>query len=124
MEVFDIKTLRKCLNTRLMGRELRYCPEVDSTNAMALRLAAEWAVEGTVVVAETQSKGRGRAGKPWYSPPGVNLYLSVILRPAVEVQKAALLTFISSLAIADAIEATVRKAMNRGALSHSHRSSE
>jgi BirA family transcriptional regulator, biotin operon repressor / biotin---[acetyl-CoA-carboxylase] ligase len=105
MQVFDIKTLRKCLNTRSIGRELRYCPEVDSTNAMALRLATEWAVEGTVVVAETQSKGRGRASKPWYSPPGVNLYLSVILRPAVEVQKAPLLTLISSLAIADAIEA-------------------
>jgi BirA family biotin operon repressor/biotin-[acetyl-CoA-carboxylase] ligase len=105
MEMFDIKALSHCLNTRVIGRELRYWPEVDSTNAMALRLAAEGAVEGTVVVAETQSKGRGRAGKPWYSPPGVNLYLSVILRPAVEVQKAGLLTLISSLAIADAIEA-------------------
>jgi BirA family transcriptional regulator, biotin operon repressor / biotin---[acetyl-CoA-carboxylase] ligase len=105
MEVFDIKALRKCLNTRLIGRELQYWPEVDSTNAMALRLAAEWAVEGTVVVAEAQSKGRGRVGKPWYSPPGLNLYLSVILHPAVEVQKAALLTLISSLAIADAIDA-------------------
>ncbi len=105
MEMFDIKALRKCLNTRFIGRELQYWPEVDSTNAMARRLAAEWAVEGTVVVAEAQSKGRGRAGKPWYSPPGLNLYLSVILHPAVEVQKAALLTLISSLAIADAIDA-------------------
>jgi BirA family biotin operon repressor/biotin-[acetyl-CoA-carboxylase] ligase len=105
MEMFDIKALRACLNTRFIGRELRYWPEVDSTNAMALRLAAEWAVEGTVVVAEAQSKGRGRAGKPWYSPAGLNLYLSVILRPAVQVQKAALLTLISSLAIADAIDA-------------------
>jgi BirA family biotin operon repressor/biotin-[acetyl-CoA-carboxylase] ligase len=105
MEMFDIKALRACLNTRVIGKELRYWPEVDSTNAMALRLAAEWAVEGTVVVAEAQSKGRGRAGKPWYSPAGLNLYLSVILRPAVQVQKAALLTLISSLAIADAIDA-------------------
>jgi BirA family biotin operon repressor/biotin-[acetyl-CoA-carboxylase] ligase len=93
------------LNTRVIGKELRYWPEVDSTNAMALRLALEGAVEGTVVVAETQSKGRGRAGKPWFSPPGLDLHLSVILRPAVEVQKAGLLTLISSLAIADAIEA-------------------
>jgi BirA family biotin operon repressor/biotin-[acetyl-CoA-carboxylase] ligase len=105
MEMFDLKALRTCLNTRVIGKDLRYWPEVDSTNAMALRLALEGAVEGTVVVAETQSKGRGRAGKPWFSPPGLNLYLSVILRPAVEVQKAGLLTLISSLAIADAIEA-------------------
>ena len=69
MEVFDIKTLRKCLNTRFIGRDLQYWPEVDSTNAMALRLAAEWAVEGTVVLAEAQSQGRGRVGKSWYSPP-------------------------------------------------------
>ncbi|HSF29303.1 MAG TPA: biotin--[acetyl-CoA-carboxylase] ligase [Candidatus Tectomicrobia bacterium] len=105
MDVFDIKALRKCLNTYLIGRELRYWPEVDSTNATALRLAAEGAVEGTVVLAEAQNKGRGRAGKLWYSPPGLNLYLSVILRPAVEVQRAALMTLISSLAIADAIDA-------------------
>jgi BirA family transcriptional regulator, biotin operon repressor / biotin---[acetyl-CoA-carboxylase] ligase len=105
MEVFDIKALRKCLNTQLIGQELRYWPEVASTNAMALRSATKGAVEGTVVVAETQTKGRGRAGKLWYSLPSVNLYLSVILRPAVAVQRAALLTFISSLAIADAIDA-------------------
>jgi BirA family biotin operon repressor/biotin-[acetyl-CoA-carboxylase] ligase len=105
MEVFDIGALRTCLNTRWLGRDLRYYPEVDSTNATALHLAAEGVDEGTVVVAETQLKGRGRAGKSWYSPPGLNLYLSVILRPAVEVQQVALLTLISSLAIADAIEA-------------------
>ena len=72
---------------------------------MALPLAAEWAVKGTVVVAETQHNGRGRAGKPWYSPPGLNLYLSVILRPTLEVRKVALLTLIGSLAVADAIDA-------------------
>jgi BirA family biotin operon repressor/biotin-[acetyl-CoA-carboxylase] ligase len=105
MEAFEINALRKCLTTRFIGRDLRYWPEVDSTNAVALRLAAKSAVEGTVVVAEAQSQGRGRAGKPWYSPPGLNLYLSVILRPMVEVQRTSLLTLISSLAIADAIDA-------------------
>jgi BirA family biotin operon repressor/biotin-[acetyl-CoA-carboxylase] ligase len=93
------------LNTRVIGRELRYWPAVDSTNDMALRLAAEGAVEGTVVFSEAQRLGRGRAGKSWYSPPGVNLYMSVILRPVLDVHKAVLLTFISSLAIADAIDA-------------------
>ena len=67
--MFDIEALRKCFNTRIIGRALRYWPEVDSTNAMAMRLAAEWAVEGTVVLAEAQSQGRGRVGKSWYSPP-------------------------------------------------------
>lgn len=105
MEMFDIEALKQSLHTRVIGRQLRYWPEVDSTNAMALRLAAEGAPDGTVVLADAQHKGRGRAGKSWYSPPGLNLYLSVLLRPAVAAQQAALLTLISSLAVADAIDA-------------------
>ena len=89
----------------VIGREIRYWPEVESTNAMAMHLAREGAAEGTVVIADAQSRGRGRAGKPWYSPPGLNLYLSVLLRPSLEVREAALLTFIGSLAVADTIDA-------------------
>ena len=78
---------------------------VGETTGARERVAAQEVVEGAVLVAEAQSTGRGRAGKSWYSPPGLNLYLSVIVRPAVEVQRAAQLSLISSLAIADAIAA-------------------
>jgi BirA family biotin operon repressor/biotin-[acetyl-CoA-carboxylase] ligase len=56
-----------------------------------------------VVIADAQSAGRGRIGKPWFSPPGVNLHLSVLLKPSIKITEARFLTLIGSLAIADAI---------------------
>ena len=55
--------------------------EVDSTNSLAAALARAGATEGTAVVAETQTAGRGRLGRTWSSPPNRNLYLSLVLRP-------------------------------------------
>jgi BirA family biotin operon repressor/biotin-[acetyl-CoA-carboxylase] ligase len=63
------------------ARVVRYA-EIESTNDAAARLAEQGEPEGTVVVAERQLRGRGRQGRPWHSPPGTNLYCSVILRPA------------------------------------------
>src|SRR6185369_17974712 len=78
--------------------------ETGSTNADAFRLAEEGAAEGTVVLADTQSGGKGRLGRIWSSPPGVNLYCSVILRPSVKPYEAPQLTFLSAVAVARAIE--------------------
>jgi len=61
---------------------IRYFGELDSTNDLALRLAAHGAPAGTAVLAEAQRAGRGRRGREWFSPPGSGLYLSVVLRPA------------------------------------------
>jgi BirA family transcriptional regulator, biotin operon repressor / biotin---[acetyl-CoA-carboxylase] ligase len=105
MGTFSAEVIKKRLKTRFIGKEIHYWPEVESTNAMAMQLAKKGAAEGIVVIADAQSEGRGRAGKPWYSPPGLNLYLSVLLRPSLEVRKAAPLTFIGSLAVADTIDA-------------------
>jgi BirA family biotin operon repressor/biotin-[acetyl-CoA-carboxylase] ligase len=60
---------------------VEYAAEVDSTNDLALALAAAGRPEGTSVVADLQRKGRGRRGRDWFSPPGAGLYLSVIVRP-------------------------------------------
>jgi BirA family biotin operon repressor/biotin-[acetyl-CoA-carboxylase] ligase len=60
--------------------DLRHFGEVDSTNDVALKLAAAGAPEGTAVLADTQRAGRGRRGRSWFSPPGAGLYLSCILR--------------------------------------------
>lgn len=77
-------TLRGGLFTRVVGRRLIYFEEVLSTMDEASRLAQEGADEGTVVVAGTQTAGRGRQGRNWVSRQG-NLYLSVIFRPTLEV---------------------------------------
>lgn len=79
--------------------------EVESTNDSLRELAARGAREGTVVVAETQRRGRGRRGRPWFSPPGLNVYASVLFRPAIQGDELLPFSFIASLALVDAIEA-------------------
>jgi len=76
---------------------------VGSTNDEAKRLAQSGAPEGTLVWALEQTAGRGRRGRPWQSPPG-NLYLSLLLRPAVSAGQAAQLGFVAALALGDALE--------------------
>ena len=76
---------------------------IDSTNEELRRRAAQAAPEGTAVVAETQTSGRGRLGRRWDSPPG-NLHCSLLLRPGCSAASAANLSFAAALAVADAIE--------------------
>jgi BirA family biotin operon repressor/biotin-[acetyl-CoA-carboxylase] ligase len=73
------ETIRAHLNTRELGATLSIHEEVDSTNRVLADLARAGASHGTVVVAESQTAGRGRLGRPWISPRGVNLYASILL---------------------------------------------
>jgi BirA family biotin operon repressor/biotin-[acetyl-CoA-carboxylase] ligase len=97
--------LRRGLAVRVIGREIRYLTEVDSTNRQAYALGEADAEEGLVVIADRQSAGRGRLGRTWESPAGVNLYLSILLRPPLPPHAAPQLTFLSALAVARAITA-------------------
>ncbi len=90
--------------TRIVGRDIRYLPETSSTNTVAMELARQGACDGAVVLAETQSGGRGRLGRTWISPRG-NLYLSVVLRPSVPISKAPLITLLGAVAVASAVRA-------------------
>lgn len=92
------------LKTEWMGRVMRYFEVLDSTNQTAYQFALGGAKEGEVVIAESQRKGRGRLGREWYSPAFVNLYLSVILRPKIPLQKVPLMTLVAAVATSDAIE--------------------
>lgn len=74
------QAIQRALSTITLGRTLHVVDEVASTNTLAAVLAQENAPEGTVVVAETQTAGRGRLGRQWHSPPGKNLYCSILLR--------------------------------------------
>ena len=87
-------------------RKIIYYEEIDSTNTQVDRLAKEGAEHGTVVVAGQQSAGKGRRGRQWESPKGVNLYLSLLLRPEMEPQKAPMLTLVMAYSIAKVIRAT------------------
>ena len=94
------------LQTVRIGRQLVCLAETASTNADAFRLAEQGAAEGTTVIADGQSGGKGRRGRAWSSPAGVNLYCSVVLRPPVMPHEAPQLTFLSAVAVARAIEQT------------------
>lgn len=95
--------IRARVKARVVGRELIVRAEVDSTNDAVMGLARAGAPAGTVMIAEAQTKARGRRGQPWFSPPGLNLYVSVLLRPALRVEQLPVFSFIASLAVTDAL---------------------
>jgi BirA family biotin operon repressor/biotin-[acetyl-CoA-carboxylase] ligase len=101
-DILRMDDLQNLLTAKVIGRPVRYAAEVSSTNTLAMDLAHHGAAEGTVVVAERQTHGKGRLGRTWVSPGG-NLYVSVILRPAVAVQKAPLATLMGAVAVASAV---------------------
>ena len=87
------------------GRKIVYQPVTASTNLLAKALAVEGALEGCVVVADSQTGGRGRMGRSWLSPSGVNLYFSLILRPEVPSIRVPQLTLLVAVAIHQALKA-------------------
>lgn len=95
--------LRRGLATRDFGRPLHFHPSVDSTNVLAAELARDGAAHGTAVIADAQRRGKGRLGRRWVSPPGVNLYLSVILRPAKPAADAPQLSLLAAVGVARTI---------------------
>jgi BirA family biotin operon repressor/biotin-[acetyl-CoA-carboxylase] ligase len=92
------------LKTEWMGKTIHYFQTLDSTNSKAYQLALDGAEEGEVVISESQEKGRGRLGRQWFSPPFLNLYLSVILRPKVSPHRASLNTLMAAVATAETIQ--------------------
>jgi len=92
------------LTTTSFGRSFVYLESVDSTNLQARSLARSGAVDGTVVVADSQTGGRGRMRRTWVSPSGVNLYCSIVLRPPVPSVRVPEIPLVAAAAIHGAIE--------------------
>lgn len=92
------------LSTKWIGKELYCYDKIDSTNLQIKRLAEEGSVEGTLAIADCQEAGRGRRGRPWASPLGAGLWMSVLLRPKFSIDKASMVTLIVALAVTRGIE--------------------
>ncbi|MBO7473264.1 MAG: biotin--[acetyl-CoA-carboxylase] ligase [Ruminococcus sp.] len=92
------------LNTKEIGRNIKVFDEVDSTNNVVRELETEKAPHGTSVVANRQTAGKGRIGRHFVSPPGVGLYLSVLVRPNFDLHFAPMITAATACAAAEAIE--------------------
>jgi len=93
--------IKSGLETRFVGQRILYYPSVTSTNELAKREAGQGAAEGTVIVADEQTRGRGRLKRTWLTPEG-NIALSVILYPDVSVLHS--LIMLASLAVVHSIE--------------------
>lgn len=98
-----VKELEKASGKRRLGQEILFLAETDSTNLRARDYALGGAKEGLVVLADFQSQGKGRMGRIWKSPPGVNLYLSVVLRPPIPLARAPQLTLLAGVSGAKAL---------------------
>lgn len=94
------------LNTEFIGRKIYYFDSIPSTMDIALAIGLKGTPEGTLVLSETQSRGRGRLRREWSSPKYKGIYLSLILRPKILPSQAPLLTLLTAVSICEAIKAT------------------
>ncbi len=99
----------KGLKTKVVGKKLFVFESIDSTNTCVKTLAEVGNPEGTVVVADFQTAGRGRLGRSWISEPGANLLFSLLLRPPIKKEAAGQLTFYSAVFIARALEVVTKR---------------
>ncbi|MDC0639119.1 biotin--[acetyl-CoA-carboxylase] ligase, partial [Nitrosopumilus sp.] len=95
------------LDTRLLGQQAYYYDSIDSTQTEALKIANESNKEGTIIIAEKQTGGKGRSGRKWVSPKG-GIWFSIILHPKFDISNVTLFPIASSLALSNAIEKTCK----------------
>ncbi|MDH7594365.1 MAG: biotin--[acetyl-CoA-carboxylase] ligase [Methanomicrobiales archaeon] len=100
--------VKKVLKTKLIGREIRYFDKTTSTNTVAQNLLIakdSESLHGTIVIAEEQTGGTGRLGRVWVSPGG-GIWLTIILKPKIPIERAIMLTMAGSIAVVRAIKRT------------------
>jgi BirA family biotin operon repressor/biotin-[acetyl-CoA-carboxylase] ligase len=102
-DVLAPNLMRRGLRNTNFGKRIYHFFKIDSTNRVALQLGHADEAHGTVVVAEEQTAGRGRAGRVWHSERASGIYLTVLLRPQISPTDAPLLTLLAGLAARDAI---------------------
>ena len=98
---WNLEVLEKRLAGKFIGRPLYYYPEIGSTNDDAFRKGIAGAPEGTVVIADSQTKGKGRLQRVWHSPSGSNIYTSILLRPNFSPDQAPLISIAAGVAVAE-----------------------
>lgn len=86
-----------------IGWRIHYFKEVSSTQDHAAQLARQGTPQGTVVIAEEQTKGRGRMGRSWHSPAGLNLYMTIVLRPSIPIVEVPRLSLVAGIGLAEAV---------------------
>ncbi|EIT86616.1 bifunctional protein BirA [Fictibacillus macauensis ZFHKF-1] len=98
--------IKRHLQSTVLAKHIRYEESVKSTQEIAQRLSYEHCPEGTLVIADEQTGGRGRLGRSWQSPKGSGIWMSLILRPDIPLQKSPQLTLLAAVSVAKAIYKT------------------
>ncbi|MBI5055698.1 MAG: biotin--[acetyl-CoA-carboxylase] ligase [Nitrospirae bacterium] len=102
--MFTKEKIQLVYQGEIIGKEVIFLESTTSTNDTAIETGRQREnPEGIVVVADTQTHGKGRMGRTWISPPGVNLYFTVLLKPPFLPQNASILTLVAAVAVASAI---------------------
>ncbi|NLL00970.1 MAG: biotin--[acetyl-CoA-carboxylase] ligase [Clostridiales bacterium] len=103
-DILTAESISPYLQDKARNFHLDVRKSVTSTNTLAKEMASEGCPEGTVVIATEQTEGRGRMGRSFYSPDSTGLYLSLILRPKLDINDSLLITTSAAVAVAQAIE--------------------
>jgi len=104
-DVLDAVTVQTLLTTKAIGRQYRFVDACDSTMRLAAEEAQRGCKHGAVVVADTQTAGKGRLGRTWESPKGTGLYFSLVLRPDMALAEISKLTLVVGAAVIEAMQA-------------------
>jgi BirA family biotin operon repressor/biotin-[acetyl-CoA-carboxylase] ligase len=102
-DILAPKILHRRLQPGPLGKRIYHFFKIDSTNSVAMALGEKGEPHGTVVVAEEQTAGRGRAGHTWHSEKTNGIYMTVLLRPPISPQQAPLITLVAGLAVREAV---------------------
>ena len=102
-DVLSLSDLESRMKTKTAGRHLLYFDVTGSTNTEAKRQAESNGPDGLLVVADAQAQGKGRRGRSWEAPGGVNIYMSLLLKPSFLPDQASMVTLVMALSVAQAI---------------------
>ncbi|PYZ98395.1 bifunctional biotin--[acetyl-CoA-carboxylase] synthetase/biotin operon repressor [Alteribacter lacisalsi] len=103
-DTLSVHQLKSRLPEPSFVKDILHYPSIHSTQETAHLLASEQAEEGTIVLADEQTKGKGRLGRQWHSPPETGIWMSLILRPDIEVRSAPQLTLLTAVAVVRGIK--------------------
>ena len=112
VEALDEGSILSGLGTEVVGRHLYIFDGVDSTNDLAFKMAADGGGEGTIVLAEFQRRGRGRYGRGWESPPGGNIYTSIVLRPPLSIEEFPFISILTAVSVAEVVMEYIREGVS------------
>lgn len=102
-DILTEEEIKSQMETVFLAKRVLCFPTTDSTNIQARRYVESDGADGLLVVADEQTKGRGRRGREWSSLPGENIFMSLLLKPKISPESASMLTLVAALAVAAAI---------------------